>query len=308
MNTKAIITFIIFLSLISCNSKTEAEKKYKILYDKNNISIVIPMPKIGVVRLGETTYDGFTLQDIEKDIFNQLREDKYHGLHNLCLTILFKDKYGNYSEEEEHSLGNIDADEIKKYADYKYFMNTISNKISNVVHNRPSIVIGKQTEQIEFKDNNSSIENKHDTYQSTVGDDYLKQQIHDATYYHYHNSRFNYNISYPSFLYKNEEADNGDGCRFIMNEDIYLVVSGIHNTLNENIEDKFHEYDISSATYSRLKDNWFVISDHTPDGRIFYRKTALFNGLFVTATFYYPIKYKDEFQSIIKRIFNKFPY
>lgn len=166
MNTKLIIAVLCSLLLISCN--TDTKKKYKILYDKNNISIIIPMPRIGIVRLGETTYDGFTLQDIEKEIFNELRGDKYYGLYHLNLTIQFKDKYGNYSEEEKYSLGDIDTDEIKKYAAYKYFMKTISNKISDAVHDRPSIVIGKQMEQIEVNDNSSSINSYYTSYQQTT--------------------------------------------------------------------------------------------------------------------------------------------
>ena len=51
--------------------------------------------------------------------------------------------------------------------------------------------------------------------------------IREATFYHYHNEHFNYSISYPSFLIQGEESSNG--CRFSMNDDIYLVVSGISN-------------------------------------------------------------------------------
>ncbi|WP_285828660.1 J domain-containing protein [Bacteroides acidifaciens] len=129
--------------------------------------------------------------------------------------------------------------------------------------------------------------------------------IREATFYHYHNEHFNYSISYPSFLIQGEESSNG--CRFSMNDDIYLVVSGISNIYNESIENKYKQYDTKYITYSRLNKNWFVLSGYTSNGSIYYQKTVLHNDAFITATLCFPTKYKNEFDLIIKRIFSKFP-
>ena len=129
----------------------------------------------------------------------------------------------------------------------------------------------------------------------------------DITFNSYQNSRFNYTITYPSFLNKRQESENGDGCKFYMDDNTYLIVSGMYNALDESIISRYNEYKSKSVTYSIQKDNWFVISDYTSNGNIFYTKTVLQNGVFFTATFYYPAKDKDKYNSVIKNIFTNFP-
>ena len=129
----------------------------------------------------------------------------------------------------------------------------------------------------------------------------------DIIFNSYQNSRFNYTITYPSFLNKRQESENGDGCKFYMDDNTYLIGSGMYNALDESIISRYNEYKSKSVTYSIQKDNWFVISDYTSDGNIFYTKTALQNGVFFTATFYYPVKDKDKYNSVIKKIFTNFP-
>ena len=129
----------------------------------------------------------------------------------------------------------------------------------------------------------------------------------DITFNSYQNSRFNYTITYPSFLNKRQEAETGDGCKFYMDDNTYLIVSGMYNALDESIISRYNEYKSKSVTYSIQKDNWFVISDYTSNGNIFYTKTVLQNGVFFTATFYYPAKDKDKYNSVIKKIFTNFP-
>lgn len=129
----------------------------------------------------------------------------------------------------------------------------------------------------------------------------------DITFNSYQNSRFNYTITYPSFLTQSQESENGDGCKFYMDDNTYLVVSGAYNALDESIVSRYYKCKSKSVTYSMQKDNWFVISDYTSNGNIFYTKTVLQNGVFFTATFYYPAKDKDKYNPVIKKIFTNFP-
>ena len=129
----------------------------------------------------------------------------------------------------------------------------------------------------------------------------------DIIFNSYQNPRFNYTITYPSFLTKRQDSENGDGCKFYMDDNTYLVVSGMYNALDESITSRYNECKSKSVTYSIQKDNWFVISDYTSNGNIFYTKTVLQNGVFFTATFYYPAKDKDKYNPVIKRIFTHFP-
>lgn len=129
----------------------------------------------------------------------------------------------------------------------------------------------------------------------------------DITFNSYQNSRFNYTITYPSFLTQSQESENGDGCKFYMDDNTYLVVSGAYNALDESIVSRYYKCRSKPLTYSMQKDNWFVISDYTSNGNIFYTKTVLQNGVFFTATFYYPAKDKDKYNPVIKKIFTNFP-
>lgn len=142
-----------------------------------------------------------------------------------------------------------------------------------------------------------------------IENDYFISLIRCATFHSYYNSRFGFYIAYPSFLTAEVEPANGDGRRFSMEDsEILLDVSGIYNINDESIENSYHKNNIQSAIYSTLKDNWYIISGYTIDGRVFYQKTVLYNEAFITAILYYPPKYKNEFDVIIKRIFIKFPY
>ena len=129
----------------------------------------------------------------------------------------------------------------------------------------------------------------------------------EVTLKRYYNSRFGYSILYPSSFSNLRESDNSDGCRFSKDNHTYLSVSGMYNGLNETIEDKYNEYKAKSPVYSKLKGNWFVVSDYTENGDIYYLKTVLKNDIFMTAILYYPNSEKDFYSKIIPKIFTNFP-
>ena len=129
----------------------------------------------------------------------------------------------------------------------------------------------------------------------------------EVTLKRYYNSRFGYSILYPSSFSNLRESDNSDGCRFSKDNHTYLSVSGMYNGLNETIEDKYNEYKDKSPVYSKLKGNWFVVSDYTENGDIYYLKTVLKDDIFMTAILYYPNSEKDFYSKIIPKIFTNFP-
>lgn len=129
----------------------------------------------------------------------------------------------------------------------------------------------------------------------------------EVTLKRYYNSRFGYSILYPSSFSNLRESDNSDGCRFSKDNHSYLSVSGMYNGLNETIEDKYNEYKAKSPVYSKLKGNWFVVSDYTENGDIYYLKTVLKDDIFMTAILYYPESEKEFYSKIIPKIFTNFP-
>lgn len=129
----------------------------------------------------------------------------------------------------------------------------------------------------------------------------------EVTLKKYYNSRFGYNILYPSSFSNIYESENGDGCKLSKDSHTYLIVYGIHNALNETIEDKYNEYKSKSPVYCRLKENWYVISAYTENGDIFYLKTVLKDGVFITAELHYPNNEKEYYSKLIPKIFADFP-
>lgn len=129
----------------------------------------------------------------------------------------------------------------------------------------------------------------------------------NTTLKRYYNSRFDYSILYPSSFNIIKEPENGDGCRFSKDDNTYLSVSGIYNSLDETLEDVYKRYKSKSPAYCRIKNDWFVVSDNTDDGCIFYQKTVLKDGVFMTAILHYPSSENGYYSTLIPKIFTNFP-
>lgn len=129
----------------------------------------------------------------------------------------------------------------------------------------------------------------------------------NTTLKRYYNSRFDYSILYPSSFNIIKEPENGDGYRFLKDNNTYLSVSGIYNNLDKTLEDVYKQYKSKSPVYCRIKDNWFVVSDNTDDGCIFYQKTVLKDGVFMTAILHYPSSENGYYSTLIPKIFTNFP-
>lgn len=154
-------------------------------------------------------------------------------------------------------------------------------------------------------------QNKKSTIPAKV--ESVKQQ--GNTYLTYHNTKFNYSITYPKdVLYPQGESDNGDGQKFLSkNADASLTVYGSNNVLEQSLEDLYLEesrggtYDNPKkvVTYKVLKNNWFVISGYN-SGKIFYQKTILNKNQFKSFYFEYSESKKKIYDPVTKQIASSF--
>ena len=167
------------------------------------------------------------------------------------------------------------------------------------------VVTMKKEVQISEKNVDDEMESSNDVFQEPVAP--IKESASDFYYKYYYNSRFDFEIYYPSFFFLLELPTNGDGCRFIRDEQTYLIAAGINNIFDETLEDKYKECKAKQPVYCRMKNDWLVVSDYTEDGRIYYEKTVLRNGAFLTATLYFPPEEEPLFSKIIPKIFTDFP-
>src|SRR5574341_1362650 len=105
----------------------------------------------------------------------------------------------------------------------------------------------------------------------------------------YHNARFNYSISYPfKVLIPQGEAVNGDGQKFLSQDGrAEMLVYGSHNSLDQTLREVYEqetsraEHPDRTVTYRVLRAGWFVVSG-VENGRVFYQKTMLREGVFKT--------------------------
>ena len=110
-------------------------------------------------------------------------------------------------------------------------------------------------------------------------------------------------LSYPSF-FQETEVVNGNRV-FTDNKTAAIIVFIKQST--ETIENLYNEIKSKSPVYSRLKDNWFVVSDYDDKGNTYYMKCVKKYNEYFVASLVFPSKEKDYYSDIIPKIFNKFP-
>jgi hypothetical protein len=103
----------------------------------------------------------------------------------------------------------------------------------------------------------------------------------------YRNAHFGFTMTYPStfVLDANSIPESGDSARFWASDrQATAVVTGTLNSQGQSLADLFRDatQDVIEngrgvITYTRRRDNWFVISGFMA-GRIFYRRTMLSQG------------------------------
>lgn len=142
-----------------------------------------------------------------------------------------------------------------------------------------------------------------------VGSDLAIAQKSRVSYKTYANARFNYSISYPvGILTPQGEAANGDGQAFVSNDGQTRMLVYGHNQLDgESLSKAFQGAQHGDAdrprvvTYKVLKANFYVVTG-TDDGKIFYEKTMLKNGVFKTFSIEYPTSQKATFDTITAKV------
>ncbi len=106
-------------------------------FTSSSVIIDVPYPKIGVSSTYGIDYPkDFNLKAIEKDIFHELRKDKYDGVINIKVRSISKGKYGYEEKENPVSIGTIEVREIKKYKNYSSYRPQIAEWVTNYLRNK----------------------------------------------------------------------------------------------------------------------------------------------------------------------------
>lgn len=259
----------------------------------------------------DARYNEYTIADVYYDLQGNLIAPSYSG-NNYQLKGLIDNKYSVTMQ--------LSIQDNKIYGKYYYEKNGSDNflYLYGGISESGDVALlefnseGQQTSNFKGRFTNDFFYGTFTNYKNIE----MPFELHfennnlkttEVTLKRYYNSRFGYSILYPSSFSNLRESDNSDGCRFSKDNHTYLSVSGMYNGLNETIEDKYNEYKDKSPVYSKLKGNWFVVSDYTENGDIYYLKTVLKDDIFMTAILYYPNSEKDFYSKIIPKIFTNFP-
>jgi hypothetical protein len=103
------------------------------------------------------------------------------------------------------------------------------------------------------------------------------------------------------------EAENGDGQKFLSSDGrAELIVWGSNNALDQTLKAKYDETRAEKkTTYEVLKPGWFVVSG-IDNGKVFYQKTILRQGVFKTLRIQYEESDKQRWDPITAKIASSF--
>ena len=123
----------------------------------------------------------------------------------------------------------------------------------------------------------------------------------------YCNTRFGYCISYPSNLIPQGQSQNGDGQSFL-SQDTRAEVYTYGSNYDEEFVTIESEYKNAltqiKPTYKVKKQNWFIVSGYTKDGKIHYQKTKLSEdgASILTLTIQYNAEDQQQYATYCKLI------
>ncbi|MEK6783353.1 MAG: hypothetical protein AABY93_16750 [Bacteroidota bacterium] len=168
---------------------------------------------------------------------------------------------------------------------------------------------------IDSSGNAKSLEREIETY-----DVITKLGSEEINFETYCNQKFGFCLDYPSeILYPQGESDNGDGQVFKSKDadNTMWVYRDVRNYVNSEIhytiEDVYNEDSRGNnpdkpqrvITFQKLGEDYFVVSGYNA-GNIFYQKTILTNGEFITCLLEYKERDNEVYTRISYRIFVSF--
>lgn len=97
------------------------KKNYSVDVTDGTVRVKMHSPSMGIVGINQVGYDGFTYEEVEKEVFDKIRNRKYDGRYSVIVTLEFKDSYGNYYDGTPVTVTSLNGVEVKRYASYGYF-------------------------------------------------------------------------------------------------------------------------------------------------------------------------------------------
>ena len=120
---RAILVCVSILTLCSCTTFTNSTKigDTKVFVRGNEIVATnFPYPAVGITSTGSVSWGGFSFDDFDEFIYKQAKKSSANELY-IVIQHIGKDEYGHRETGEEITIGKIDVNESKKYADFYHW-------------------------------------------------------------------------------------------------------------------------------------------------------------------------------------------
>ncbi len=123
----------------------------------------------------------------------------------------------------------------------------------------------------------------------------------------YCNERFGFCVSYPTQFKMHPAPDNGDGQAFYDEQGFSLIVSGINNVMDDDLDRllKSQRKDFDQITYQARGKNWFVLSGYRQQS-ILYVKFYLNPQTIQHLQIRYPTVYAKHYRNTVTAIVKSF--
>lgn len=131
----------------------------------------------------------------------------------------------------------------------------------------------------------------------------------------YHNARFDFSISYPNFLIPQGESGNGDGQKFISEDEKFQFWAYVDFKMNKNFDDipsfdEAYEQDINKENieFSSMEYDYYYIYGQLDENTVFAQYTYFYNLTYYVLYFQYPKAEEAYFIGFVETIENSFAY
>lgn len=121
------MTLFAIATCVNFAACSDFKKNYGVAFEDGSIYITMKSPSIGISGINEVSFDGFTPEEIEENVFDGIRKKDYSGNYDVYVTLQFKDSHGNYYNSKERvKVSTLDGDDVKRYANFGYFKGKVS--------------------------------------------------------------------------------------------------------------------------------------------------------------------------------------
>lgn len=120
---KIIVAVICILSINSCvilsNSTKIGDAKVSVRGNEI-VATNVPYPSVGIAGIGRVSWGDFSFEKFDEFIFRQAKKSSADELY-IVIQHISEDQYGQKKLGKEITIGKVDVNESKKYADFYHW-------------------------------------------------------------------------------------------------------------------------------------------------------------------------------------------